>query len=633
MSSTDDKKEESILKEKISRRRALSTGGKVAAGVVVGAVVAGAGGYFAGTASAPGAAPVTETRTETAPAQTLTQTRTTTQTVGAGATATITEAGGTVTRTATAPARTVTVTQAAMGVEGATPAERAINAISQMRAEGKIPDGTRLKFMEVAFRGGNITPAAGSVRTWRDETVQGAINMLDLWESQTGIPVDMDLINDLELYEKAISEGVTRIGTWDIMSQRMDFLHDFIGADVVLPLRKFFDLYNPEFDNGPCPLIENAGWAYKTQDGEVYGFPGCADWFSLVLRRDLITNPKFQDRYETEFGEAMPVDDVPLWSQVQNLAELFDGEKGLAKDLLEEVENPELRGAYYFRDAWFSNIEFYIRFYEMGGLYMNEQGDVTLNVTNKFGRNALKVALEEMKALVPYQTTEAFVSSWQTMYPDYSAKKVFSTITWASLNQFAALGPVGAEGLGVYHIPGYVTDGHLIRSTINYDQTSYVINKHGKLTKTIPEIPFLFMQWLVDPEISIVQLANPGAISDGYRTCHFTDDRMIKTFDAVWPPGPAQELGRRGASEIFELDLKNSVPPLQLKGLKEIQDLQGSEMNAYFTDVRDLDTVANNIQEGVQTIIDRNGRDVNIALHEYLKTGFPTSLKTLHGIA
>ena len=51
----------------ISRRSALSTGGKAAAGVAVAAIIAGAGGFFAGTNSATPieSAPVTVTNTVT----------------------------------------------------------------------------------------------------------------------------------------------------------------------------------------------------------------------------------------------------------------------------------------------------------------------------------------------------------------------------------------------------------------------------------------------------------------------------------------------------------------------------------------------------------------------------------------
>ena len=65
--------------EKISRRKALSTAGKVAVGVVAAGVIAGAAGYYAGSSAAPVARTVTETKTVTAAAATVTAPTTVTQ--------------------------------------------------------------------------------------------------------------------------------------------------------------------------------------------------------------------------------------------------------------------------------------------------------------------------------------------------------------------------------------------------------------------------------------------------------------------------------------------------------------------------------------------------------------------------
>jgi|GEM_PF-1964269 len=78
-------REPDILRKKISRRKALSTAGKVALGCVVTGVVAGVAGYYIGSASAP---TVTKTvrSTVTAPASTVTKTVTHTTTISSAIT-------------------------------------------------------------------------------------------------------------------------------------------------------------------------------------------------------------------------------------------------------------------------------------------------------------------------------------------------------------------------------------------------------------------------------------------------------------------------------------------------------------------------------------------------------------------
>ena len=106
-------KDENLSNKKITRRKALSTAGKVAVGVIVAGVVAGASGYYAGASAAPKATE-TVTKTVTGPGTTVTKT------VAASGT-TVTK---TVTKTATGPAVTETVTATATATAAPTGAER-----------------------------------------------------------------------------------------------------------------------------------------------------------------------------------------------------------------------------------------------------------------------------------------------------------------------------------------------------------------------------------------------------------------------------------------------------------------------------------------------------------------------------
>ena len=100
---TDEKEiVKEITQKKVSRRRALTTGGKIAAGVAVGAVVAGAAGYFAGQSPAQMGAAVTQTvegqaQTVTAAGSTATVTKTV---AGEAQTQIQTKKGSTITKVA-----------------------------------------------------------------------------------------------------------------------------------------------------------------------------------------------------------------------------------------------------------------------------------------------------------------------------------------------------------------------------------------------------------------------------------------------------------------------------------------------------------------------------------------------------
>jgi hypothetical protein len=438
-------KQAGLLKRKITRREALSTA--AAAGAIVGvAVVAGAGGYLAAPRGG-GAAATTVTQTATA-------TATQTVTAGGGAAQTVTQ-----TVTQTAPASSVAVL-------GATPAERAVNAIKALQAAGKIPAGAKMRYLDAAFRGGNMTPKAGTTRKdpFTGAKVQDAINMLDKWNSLTGIPIELDLLNDLELYDKAITEATTKAGTWDFMGQRIDFLVDFINSGVALDLTAFEAKYDPEVRTGNCPVTPVFAQGYYTADGKYWGFPGCGDWFSYYWRYDLTTNPKIQDAFEKQAGYPMPQLGPDTWDQVLDLAKFFDGYKGPEQGLPDGTTST-LRGAYFFRDVWFSNIEFRIRFLELGGLLFDSNKNVTLD--NQITRKALT----DMKALVPYQAKDAFTSSWPTMFPNYANKQVFQTISWASVAQSQRAAPLVERASVLGSAQGTST-------MVNSSETPYYSTRH-----------------------------------------------------------------------------------------------------------------------------------------------------------
>src|SRR5712691_2177456 len=188
-----------FFKHKLTRRQAIGKSALAAGAAIGAAIIAGSGGYFAGTSVSPGQA----------------KTTTIVSTVSGSTTQAI-----------------------SLGI---TPADRAVNAVKALQAAGKIPAGAKIRFLEAGFRAGNMTPKAGEVRKdpFTGNVVQNSIDMLKKWESLTGIPVEIDYLNDLELYDKAITESTTKAGTWDFLGERIDFLVDFINSGVALDLTDF----------------------------------------------------------------------------------------------------------------------------------------------------------------------------------------------------------------------------------------------------------------------------------------------------------------------------------------------------------------------------------------------------------
>jgi hypothetical protein len=130
MSNSNDDTIDNILRGRMSRRRALSTGGKIGAAVVATAVVAGTIGYYAGSSNVPGARTVTSTIGGAGSTSTVTVTNTATQTVTAGnssssvassAASSSTTSASASSTTSTATSNTVIGGATSVSIPGATP--------------------------------------------------------------------------------------------------------------------------------------------------------------------------------------------------------------------------------------------------------------------------------------------------------------------------------------------------------------------------------------------------------------------------------------------------------------------------------------------------------------------------------
>jgi len=181
---------------KISRRKALSTAAKVAISAVVAGVVAGVGGYFAGSTAAP---PKTIRETVT-----VKETVTVTQTV----------------TVATTPA-TITTPAPAVTFEGVT-----VNV--------------------ACMAGGPEGPHSSVLYYFKDE-----------WERLTKAKLNVIEIPFGELHEKVLTDAVTGAGVYDVAKICATSLGDLVVGGYVIPIDDFmkdprFPKWNP--DDVPEPV-------------------------------------------------------------------------------------------------------------------------------------------------------------------------------------------------------------------------------------------------------------------------------------------------------------------------------------------------------------------------------------------
>ena len=248
------KEADTILRKKLSRRAALSTAGKVAVGVVVAGVIAGVGGYYAGSAAAPGKT-VTETKTVTGPASTVTVTKT-----------------ETVTKTVTGKPTTVVTTVTTPTTPTVTTPTTTVKPFSYKEA-AKPYKGVTLRVVT------ENTPPAVALKE----------EMVPKFEEETGIHVEWEAVSWGDMYAKEISDLEAGSGVYDAIYIEQDIIYTYMGRGWLTDLTHFGDthpeLVDPNFDPDD---FTSFGDAFKDPTtGHFYAYPYEAFLKTYWYREDM----------------------------------------------------------------------------------------------------------------------------------------------------------------------------------------------------------------------------------------------------------------------------------------------------------------------------------------------------------
>ncbi|MEN2974573.1 MAG: extracellular solute-binding protein [Candidatus Caldarchaeales archaeon] len=255
------------MKNKISRREAISTAGKVAAGVVAAGIIAGVGGYLAGSATA---APttVTETRTVTAAAATITVPTTVT----------------------TAVTQTVTKT---VGM----PAERVKLSLACDAGHNYLPWFDPVEAPMGGHYGQNQAPKISEA---------------------LGIDIsgeEVDPGTEFSIY----MADLTGPGKYNIIVYFPTYNGDILGGGWAVPLDAYIEKYRVNLDDLP-PVYR---YLYCSWAGKVYALPYDGDFHALYYRKDIFADPEIRRRFRDRFGRDL--EPPKTYEEYLQTAEFFNG--------------------------------------------------------------------------------------------------------------------------------------------------------------------------------------------------------------------------------------------------------------------------------------------------------------------
>lgn len=142
------------------------------------------------------------------------------------------------------------------------------------------------------------------------------------FEKLTGATYDIVEIPFGELREKIFTDLMTGTGTYDIIVGPSWFYGDYIMNDWIVPSQEFFnDPRMPKWEpeSVALPIRELYMWGDK-----LIGYNNDHDGQVIYYRRDILSDPKWQEEFKKEKGKDMPTPPW-TWEEVYEICDFFNG--------------------------------------------------------------------------------------------------------------------------------------------------------------------------------------------------------------------------------------------------------------------------------------------------------------------
>lgn len=144
----------------------------------------------------------------------------------------------------------------------------------------------------------------------------------DEWEQMTGAKLEIAEFPFGELHEKMMTDILTGTGKYDIFIIGAWEYGDLIAAKGIIPIDQFYgDPRFPEWPKDLAPAVE----ALYTWKGQWYGVANDSDGQVLYYRKDILTDPKWQEEFKKAKGYDLPVP-PKTWDEMYDISSFFNGQ-------------------------------------------------------------------------------------------------------------------------------------------------------------------------------------------------------------------------------------------------------------------------------------------------------------------
>jgi multiple sugar transport system substrate-binding protein len=418
----------------------------------------------------------------------------------------------------------------------------------------------------------------------------------DQWESETGISIEYNVVPLTEIYQKVMNAATTRSSEYDVMLPSPFGLPDFAESNIALNLTDRVGKYGPEItgENGVLEPLYLHGNMYK---GQVYGFCTDGDVMNLHLRTPWLENEEYQADYESQFGQQLKPPETydEFDQQIQFFGEMDDK-----------------YGAWIFMSPFYAKWPFLRRLLARGQLPFDDNMEPNVNTAEGVA------VLEQLKKLKPYVHPDATSEGYTTQYADYAEGDIYAAFSWPSFSKFI-MNPdnskiADSSEWQLAKVPGREVDGTMIRPCSFTFSWSFVVNSYSK----IPELAYLYSQWMYSPEVSEAAIPAQGGYFDPYRKNHLESETIGKIFAG---DNFDQYL------EDHAFNTRHTFPDITMRGGSEYLEALDTAVTSVLNDDRDPETQLANVESTWADVTEKYGRDSQLEQWDFLKSTYGPTLR------
>jgi multiple sugar transport system substrate-binding protein len=367
-------------------------------------------------------------------------------------------------------------------------AQRAVQAVKKLIAEGKIPKDATLR---IVAKEGNI------INFWGHRMA-----LKSKWEEATGIMLDSGIRPNLP-----VLEFMRQQKDFDITLARQREYPDLYLENLVLDLTPYVRRFGFDINANP----KDGFFRPKAQtefDDKIVAIPADGDVAVMYLRRDLMDDPAFKAEFSKKYHRPLKI--PATWDDYLRLVQFFHRpEKGIFGTC--EHRDPQTGWMFWMpRYASQARPNQYLFDDEMHPLINSAAGvAATRNYVQTVAYSPTGITGEK--------------NHYTYAMPIFRDGKSFAyIITTAGAKGFSGGNSAVKDKFMVCPMPGTMVDDRLVHRTSFIYGNNIVVAASSRH----PELAFLFAMWFSDPEISNQALEVRRGIADPFRYNHVHNQKL-----------------------------------------------------------------------------------------------------------